>query len=48
MDFNKIYVGQKAYDKMRLGYVETISHPLSKNTENPKIKGIILKNQKIK
>jgi hypothetical protein len=39
MDLEKLYVGQKAHVKMRLGYVETSSFSVSKNTRNPKEKG---------
>jgi hypothetical protein len=39
MDFEKLYMGQKAHIKTRLGYVETGSPSVSKNTQNPKEKG---------
>jgi hypothetical protein len=39
MDFEKLYMGQKAHIKTGLGYVETGSPSVSKNTQNPKEKG---------
>jgi hypothetical protein len=47
IDLEKIYMDQKAYDKMRLEYVEIKFHSLSKNIGSQK-NGSILKNKKIK
>jgi hypothetical protein len=39
MDLEKIYVGRKAHDKMRLGYIERLPSPVFKVIRSPKEKG---------